>query len=755
MLAACWLLGYSLVGNHPSGGEPSGHLAGTFITGNPNTIITMNSFDPLHKPEEEEDPLSLFESHGFTPSSTVGGVGMNEVSGDVDLLGVGSGSASDKVASNDEAVEEEADLDMHECTLQDEDHDRSGDSEYEKGVEFEHSDDEDDDEPADGSDLIDMEGWNLRRHQTEIDDDDDEHEATSSSTTGNVGLSNNSGMFSYALKNDGGASRQRGHNSNNNYIGADGEEDYGINVQSATNAKGRMNDSNNNESRRGLFGWGKGNRNSQDESDDLLMNSDGVSAPSWSNSSSGGGLFRRRGNPVISTSFSESNNMSSKNNEAYAKIPDDGIDEAALSYGEGGITGDEDADEQDMIDKELEEEQEMDNELRPGDHIYVWQTYGVNPRAYQRHAVMYSVTRKGDQSQQEPLDAQEPLSYDADNLYSEMHIYDVEVTVVSFYHFQRHQATHGAAAASENNRKGKRSGCKRELLRDFIGEDGLKKKKPVHKVRYGRKVKKGILSQKASVGTALKKDQVGLILARVRYLLDHPDHLPDHNALSANGECAAMWCVTGRWCTLQGASILQITCVSQAGGALVAGGILSNLTILAPMPGLWGMAGWWWYVPVTVAYPFLVPMLVSFGLAGLVPLEILRRNRKKWKAITDGLNHEFWSNASPEVREEYFGAMATAEKEAEMRSFFGVREGGAGADDSKYMPLGGATGGVDDDSDEEENEGMAMQQLETSIADMNYDLSGKPPSKEKNENNGAWGNIVGSFRRKDNGNGNK
>lgn len=73
------------------------------------------------------------------------------------------------------------------------------------------------------------------------------------------------------------------------------------------------------------------------------------------------------------------------------------------------------------------------------------------------------------------------------------------------------------------------------------------------------------------MGTALKKDAVGLILARVRYLLENQSHLPDHNALSANGECAAMWCVTGRWCTLQGASILQITSVGQAGGALLAG----------------------------------------------------------------------------------------------------------------------------------------------------------------------------------------
>lgn len=78
------------------------------------------------------------------------------------------------------------------------------------------------------------------------------------------------------------------------------------------------------------------------------------------------------------------------------------------------------------------------------------------------------------------------------------------------------------------------------------------------------------------MGTALKKDAVGLILARVAYLLEHPDHLPEHNALSANGECAAMWCVTGRWCTLQGASILQITSVGQAGGALLAGQFLTH-----------------------------------------------------------------------------------------------------------------------------------------------------------------------------------
>ena len=35
------------------------------------------------------------------------------------------------------------------------------------------------------------------------------------------------------------------------------------------------------------------------------------------------------------------------------------------------------------------------------------------------------------------------------------------------------------------------------------------------------------------------------------------------------------------------------------------------------------MAGWWWYVPATVAYPFLVPMLVGGIPLGLVTAGIV------------------------------------------------------------------------------------------------------------------------------------
>jgi len=602
-----------------------------------------------------------------------------------------------------------------------------------------HDDDDDDDDDAREVEIIDetpaTEGDLLGLGPDAVRGND--------ASSSGVGLAHESGMWAYALNHDGGTSRR--------HVNGGEIPETGYATVTKDGDDGGDGEGDAEQRRRGLFSrWGSSRIDGGDSNSQKSPSAVG-----------GGGIFGR---------------------------PFAGHDDAApTAAGEGGLTGDDDLcnnnnnnnninsnnnnnnsnnnrlddeDDDDLIDPELEEEYDTDNLLRPGDHIYVWQSYGINPRAYQRHAVVYSVTHRGDDEPGIRADmttlsdyerqANDLIAYDTSSVYDEQHRSSLEVTVVSFYHFQRH-AAHGAAqaatAASGSNR-GKRSGCKRELLIDFLGPDAITKKKPIHKVRYGRQVKKGLLSQKASVGTALKKDAVGLILARVAYLLDHPDHLPEHSALSANGECAAMWCVTGRWCTLQGASILQITSVGQAGGALLAGGILSNLTVLVPMPGLWGAAGWWWYVPTTVAYPFLVPMLVAFGMCSLVPLEILRRNRKKWRAITDGLNHEFWINADPEVKDKYFGIMATAEREAEMRSFFGVRENDATAEDSRYMPLGGTPGGIDDDGEDDEDEVVAMQRLEKSCATMDVDLSGKPPSRSQSSS-GGWGSFMGSFRRKE------
>lgn len=348
--------------------------------------------------EDNNNPLAFIDAAGRSDDGAL--------SDSIDLLG---------------GIESTAEMEVYDLNNRDSD-----------AAEDEKEEDEnnlsDDDMNADG-DLLDMEGWSLRRRRFEAQNASEDGE---------------------------------GYNT---------EEVAAVSVQG---------NNNNNNSRRGLFsGWGRKNDKTDPEHSDY------------------------------------------NNSYDYSRVARDGIDEAALVYGEGGITGDDDVNDE-VIDKELEEEQKMDNELRPGDHIFIWQSYGINPRAYQRHAVVYSVTRKGQTQDLQEL-ADEQLSFNLNDVYSDFED-DIEVTVVSFYHFQRLHAAHGAAQAAmaaSGNSRGRRRGCKRELLHDFIGPECMQKKKPLHKVKYGRKVKKGLLSQKAGVGTALKKDQPGLILARVQYLLDN------------------------------------------------------------------------------------------------------------------------------------------------------------------------------------------------------------------------------------------
>jgi len=135
---------------------------------------------------------------------------------------------------------------------------------------------------------------------------------------------------------------------------------------------------------------------------------------------------------------------------------------------------------------------------------------------------------------------------------------------------------------------------------------------------------------------------------------------------------------------------------------LSAGGVVaSNVMLWSPMPGLWGAVGWWWYVPATVAYPFLIPLLVTFGLASLLPLEILRRYRSKWKKHTQDLNREFWAVADEETKVEYFGTTATADEDWVKKFFGGKDDEQDEAEHGAYMPVGEGGDDADDDVDDE------------------------------------------------------
>lgn len=59
--------------------------------------------------------------------------------------------------------------------------------------------------------------------------------------------------------------------------------------------------------------------------------------------------------------------------------------------------------------------------------------------------------------------------------------------------------------------------------------------------------------------TGVKADPVGLVLARVNFIMQHPEQLPDYHVVHANCECVAFWCKTGTWSTLQASSFLELT----------------------------------------------------------------------------------------------------------------------------------------------------------------------------------------------------
>lgn len=428
----------------------------------------------------------------------------------------------------------------------------------------------------------------------------------------------------------------------------------------------------------------------------------------------------------LSVALDHNNNNGDDDDDDGSEYENDSDDDLIVGFGrQTASSGDDDTNDALLLPREpdlqetpsapSEYEEPNDDLLRPGDHVYSW------VKRQQRHGIVLSI---GDGLVAEV----DPNDCDMDS-----------VAVVSFYNKKDRNRRAGnsnpdtgcgsddndadvaysglaTSDAGEMRDEGALLDAAGETQRpsglgssDFASEvtemslrafcGGNEKKNAVCKVRYGRNLAKRLLSRPGSV-TAVKADTPGLVLARVKFLLDHPGSLPEYHRMAANGECAAVFCKIGRFITLQGSSILQIMFFGQAGGAVTGGVVASHVFLWTPVPGIWGAMGWWWYVPITVAYPIVVPLLVTFGLASLLPLEMLRRYRNKWKKHTQELNREFWTHTDDDTKAEYFGTTATADEDW-VRKFFGVRDEGKEDEDNhgQYMPVG--EGGDEDEGDDE------------------------------------------------------
>mmetsp|Transcript_17441 Transcript_17441/g.25762 ORF Transcript_17441/g.25762 Transcript_17441/m.25762 type:complete len:498 (-) Transcript_17441:1812-3305(-) len=375
--------------------------------------------------------------------------------------------------------------------------------------------------------------------------------------------------------------------------------------------------------------------------------------------------------------------------------------------------------------------------IQPGDHIFVWRSYGV-PRAYQTHAIVLSVNKDN------------PNDEDA-------------IQVVSFYHrtangdIQDSNVDEGASSLlQEGETVCSAAAVRAEPLSSFRDNNKKGSKKVLGEVRhvhYGAAWGQRLL-RRAGTCTACTPDERALVIARARFLLEHPGSLPPYHALKSNGECAAVWCRLGRWCTLQSSSMLGVLALSQVGGAAVGGIIAANTTVYIPLSGILGSYGWVWVMPATAAYPLLMPTFIAIGLTSLVPLALLWRFRKQWGKISLTLSHEFWLRADDSFRENCFGTSNDSNEEF-TKNFFGIRvssnKDGQGSDEDcgKYMPLGSV--GMDDDDISKNEEELMKQHLEV-VAEA-YQSDGSNTGKARQQTNNNWQSRLGnlgkrlSFRR--------
>lgn len=300
------------------------------------------------------------------------------------------------------------------------------------------------------------------------------------------------------------------------------------------------------------------------------------------------------------------------------------------------------------------EDEDDDDILRPGDHVYVWKSMGFfGVKTYQKHGIVLNVDPDDDTNveiatfyhknprhksfrRDDEDDFGNVDHYDLDNIkqpsdgnpkvprgYSDQH-YGCEQTQTltstpvqpetktssSYYdnaHESKMSSHSGNSTSFTNSPTAKKEPKFTATVRiESLASFASNAKSEIKKVKYNLSLAKRVLRSGGTV-TSCKADEADLVVARARFLLDtNPESatktvmgmgitgeeeysreleqsIPDFHMLSANGECAAVWCRTGRWCTLQGSSILHILIVSQAGGAVAGGAIASNIMLWAPM----------------------------------------------------------------------------------------------------------------------------------------------------------------------------
>mmetsp|Transcript_16974 Transcript_16974/g.25686 ORF Transcript_16974/g.25686 Transcript_16974/m.25686 type:complete len:279 (+) Transcript_16974:121-957(+) len=177
--------------------------------------------------------------------------------------------------------------------------------------------------------------------------------------------------------------------------------------------------------------------------------------------------------------------------------------------------------------------------LEPGDHVYMWCTL------YQHHGIILSV---------ESWNSKEKESHILISEFTNLALMGANTLITS---------TSNASGASS------------------VGVTGgfriVEEKEPSkwHKVKYQANPLE-CLSWRPGTCSGACPSSASTILTRVYFLKDCQHLIPDYQILTSNCETVAVWCVTGKWETLQGDRAVQFSKL----------GALSSMTLLPVAPAI-------------------------------------------------------------------------------------------------------------------------------------------------------------------------
>eukprot|EP00980_Cylindrotheca_fusiformis_P029679 scaffold23693_cov157-Cylindrotheca_fusiformis.AAC.3 len=270
---------------------------------------------------------------------------------------------------------------------------------------------------------------------------------------------------------------------------------------------------------------------------------------------------------------------------------------------------------------EFVEEPEDPSNLKVGDHVYQWRSWGGIPGVFQHHGIVMDIIRGED---------------DSDETF--------KLTIADFSNVeQRKQPT-----KVDKKKKGvkRQTGLFQEgILRTYTDTDKW------HKVIYEANWWKRSVFR-AGTCTSAKPDSTGLVLARVNFIIQYPELLPDYHVVYANCECVAFWCKTGEWSTLQASSLLELTAAGQAKQSATLAATAASTQVSVPAAGMWGWLGYTSNVSWLSLHPMVIPALAGYAAFTIgTPAVIYYRARGQWKKTTKDLSDAFWESAmeQPEV----------------------------------------------------------------------------------------------------------